>query len=70
MKHNRTLYLMCVPALLLLLAFAYLPMSGMYMAFTEFNPVDDISDPPLWVSEFLLFPERESVFLERGRGIR
>ena len=28
MKHNRTLYLMCVPALLLLLAFAYLPMGG------------------------------------------
>ena len=31
MKHNRTLYLMCVPALLLLLAFAYLPMGGIYI---------------------------------------
>ena len=46
MKHNRTLYLMCVPALLLLLAFAYLPMGGMYMAFTDFNPVDNIFGSP------------------------
>ena len=28
MKHNHTLYLMCVPGLLLLLAFAYVPMFG------------------------------------------
>ena len=46
MKHNRTLYLMCVPALLLLLAFCYLPMGGMYMAFTNFNPVDNIFGSP------------------------
>jgi len=46
MKHNRTLYLMCVPALLLLLAFAYLPMSGMYMAFTKYNVVDGIYGSP------------------------
>ncbi len=46
MKHNRTLYLMCVPALLLLLAFAYLPMGGIYMAFTDYNPVDGIFGSP------------------------
>lgn len=46
MKHNRTLYLMCVPALLLLIAFAYLPMSGIYMAFTKFNVVDGIFGSP------------------------
>ena len=46
MKHNRTLYLMCVPALLLLLAFAYLPMSGIYMAFTNYNVVDGIFGSP------------------------
>ena len=46
MKHNRTLYLMCVPGLLLLLAFAYLPMGGMYMAFTKFNVVDGIFGTP------------------------
>ena len=46
MKHNRTLYLMCVPALLLLLAFAYLPMGGIYMAFTKYNVVDGIFGSP------------------------
>ena len=37
-SHNSSLYLMCVPALLLLLAFSYLPMSGIYMAFTKHDP--------------------------------
>lgn len=46
MKRHRTLYLMCVPALLLLLAFAYLPMGGMYMAFTKYNVVDGIFGSP------------------------
>ena len=46
MKQHRTLYLMCVPGLLLLLAFAYLPMGGMYMAFTKFNVVDGIFGSP------------------------
>ena len=45
-RQNRTLYLMCVPALLLLLAFAYLPMGGMYMAFTNYNVVDGIFGSP------------------------
>ena len=46
MSHNRTLYLMCLPGLLLLLAFAYLPMGGMYMAFTKYNVVDGIFGSP------------------------
>ncbi len=46
MKHNRSLYLMCVPGLLLLLAFAYLPMGGIYMAFTKYNVVDGIFGSP------------------------
>ncbi|MBQ8073411.1 MAG: sugar ABC transporter permease [Clostridia bacterium] len=46
MKRHRTLYLMCVPALLLLLAFAYLPMGGIYMAFTKYNVVDGIFGSP------------------------
>lgn len=35
---------MCVPALVLL--FCYLPMGGMYMAFTKFNVVDGIFGSP------------------------
>ena len=39
---NGILYLMCVPALLLLLAFCYIPFAGIWMAFTDFNVVDGI----------------------------
>ena len=37
LKKNRQLYLMCVPALLWLLLFAYIPMAGIWMAFTNYN---------------------------------
>ena len=37
LKKNRQLYLMCVPALLLLLLLAYIPMAGIWMAFTNYN---------------------------------
>ncbi len=45
-RHNAALYLMCVPALVLLLLFAYLPLGGIYMAFTKFNVVDGIFGSP------------------------
>ncbi|MDR2505043.1 MAG: ABC transporter permease subunit [Oscillospiraceae bacterium] len=45
-KHNKTLYFMCAPALVLLLMFSYLPMGGIYMAFTKFNVVDGIFGSP------------------------
>jgi putative aldouronate transport system permease protein len=34
---NRTLLLMCLPAILFFLAFAYAPLPGAYIAFTKFN---------------------------------
>lgn len=37
LKKNRQLYMMCVPALLILLLFAYIPMAGIWMAFTNYN---------------------------------
>ena len=46
MRHNGVLYVMCVPGLLLLLLFAYLPMGGIYMAFTKFNVVDGVFGSP------------------------
>lgn len=42
MKKNRVLYLMCVPAIFLLIMFAYLPFAGIWMAFTDYNVVDGI----------------------------
>ncbi len=46
MRHNGALYVMCIPALLLLLLFSYLPMGGMYMAFTKYNVVDGVFGSP------------------------
>ena len=42
LKRNRELYLMCVPALVLLVLFAYIPMAGIWMAFTNYNVRDGI----------------------------
>ncbi|MDF2611926.1 MAG: binding-protein-dependent transport system inner rane component [Lachnospiraceae bacterium] len=41
-KQNRILYLMCLPALAVLIAFCYIPFTGIWMAFTDFNVVDGI----------------------------
>ncbi|REE66982.1 putative aldouronate transport system permease protein [Paenibacillus taihuensis] len=40
--NNRTLILMCVPAILFFLIFAYLPMPGLYLAFIKYNYTDGI----------------------------
>ncbi len=45
-KRHWVLYTMCIPALLLLLIFAYIPFGGVYMAFTDFNVVDGIFGSP------------------------
>ena len=39
MRRHRTLYLMCVPALALLVALCYIPFGGIWMAFTNFKPL-------------------------------
>ncbi|MBO4808404.1 MAG: sugar ABC transporter permease [Lachnospiraceae bacterium] len=41
-KKNKELYMMCLPALLFLLAFCYIPMAGIWMAFTKYNIKDGI----------------------------
>ncbi|MUG65693.1 ABC transporter permease [Paenibacillus campinasensis] len=41
-KKHRILYLMCVPALIVLMMFSYIPFAGVWMAFTDFNVVDGI----------------------------
>lgn len=42
MKRNKGLYLMCLPALVILIMFCYIPFAGTWMAFTDFNVVDGI----------------------------
>ncbi len=41
-RKNKILYLMCVPALIVLIMFSYIPFAGIWMAFTDFNVVDGV----------------------------
>lgn len=43
---NRTLLLMCLPAIAFFLVFAYLPMPGLYLAFIRYNYTDGIFNSP------------------------
>jgi len=45
-KKNRVLFLMLTPAILYFLIFRYIPMGGIYLAFTRFNYVDGIFGSP------------------------
>lgn len=65
MKKNRVLYLMCVPALFILLLFSYIPFVGIYMAFTEFNVVDGI-----FGSEFVGLDNFKFFFSKNSMGWR
>ena len=42
LKKNRQLYIMCLPALIVLILFSYVPMAGIWMAFTKYNIRDGI----------------------------
>lgn len=44
--NNRTLILMCLPAIAFFIIFAYLPMPGLYLAFIQFNYSDGIFRSP------------------------
>ncbi len=46
LKKNRILYLMCIPGLFFLLLFSYIPLAGIWMAFTDYNVVDGIFGSP------------------------
>lgn len=44
--NNKTLLLMCLPAIVFFIIFAYLPMPGVYLAFIQFNYSDGIFKSP------------------------
>ena len=46
LRKNRSLLLMCTPAILFFIVFAYLPMPGIYLAFVQYNYVDGIFGSP------------------------
>ncbi len=64
MVANRSLYLMILPALVVLILFAYLPMYGIQVAFRNYNASDGITGSP-WVGlkNFLFF--FKSIFFGR-----
>lgn len=45
-KNNRTLLIMCLPAIVFFVVFAYLPMPGLYLAFIKYNYSDGIFHSP------------------------
>ncbi len=60
---NKILYLMCVPALIILIMFCYIPFAGIWMAFTDFNVVDGI-----FGSEFIGLENFRMFFTSRMAG--
>jgi putative aldouronate transport system permease protein len=46
LMNNRTLLLMCMPAVAFFIVFAYLPMPGLYLAFIQYNYSDGIFKSP------------------------
>lgn len=44
--NSRTLFLMCMPAIVFFILFSYAPMPGAYIAFTKFNYADGIFGSP------------------------
>lgn len=63
MRRHGVLYLMCVPALVLLAMFCYIPMGGVWMAFTRFNPVDGIFGSPfVGLDNFRFFFQNKQVW--------
>ena len=63
MKKNYTLYLMCVPGLIFMIMFNFIPMPGLWMAFTEYDLLDGI-----FGSKFVGLKNFEYFFFGTGMG--
>ena len=64
LAQNRTLILMCVPAILFFLVFAYLPMPGAYIAFTNFQ-----YDKGIFASPFVGLRNFQFLFVSGQLGL-
>ena len=63
MKKNYTLYLMCAPALIFMILFNFIPMPGLWMAFTKYDLLDGI-----FGSEFVGLENFKYFFFGTGMG--
>lgn len=68
LHQNGTLLLMCLPAILFFLAFAYAPLPGTYIAFTKFNYAKGIFGSPFvgWQNFQFLFSSGQLTVLLRN----
>lgn len=63
-KKDRAFLLMCIPALIFFLVFAYLPMPGIYVAFVNFN-----YNKGIFGSEFVGFDNLKFIFMSGKLGM-
>lgn len=63
MKKNHTLYLMCVPALIFMMLFNFIPLPGLWMAFTKYDLLDGI-----FGSKFVGLDNFKYFFFGTGKG--
>ena len=63
MKKNHTLYLMCVPALIFMIMFNFIPLPGLWMAFTKYDLLDGI-----FGSEFVGLKHFKYFFFGTAKG--
>ena len=56
-KRNPWLYLLCLPAIVFFVVFAYIPMAGLYIAFVDYRPLSGI-----WGSQFVGFENFKAFF--------
>ena len=68
LRQNRTLILMCIPAIVFFFLFCYLPMPGAYIAFTKFNYNKGIFGSPFvgWKNFAFLFTSGQLTLLLRN----
>lgn len=56
-RRNPWLYLLCLPAIIFFVLFAYIPMAGLYIAFVDYRPLSGI-----WKSAFVGFDNFKAFF--------
>ncbi|MEG1441796.1 MAG: ABC transporter permease subunit [Oscillospiraceae bacterium] len=64
LKNNKGLAIMCIPTIIFLLVFCYVPMFGLYIAFVQYDPLKGI-----WGSKFIGL-ENFRFFFESGEWVK
>ena len=68
-KRDNILLTMCIPGILKLLIFAYLPMIGIYLAFVDYSPRLNLASPFIGFENFEFFFKSGDAFQIIGTTI-